>query len=349
LSSQVADLPVVEAGSGESQSLPPATNIGFVRAALTVLAPPVAGLVAITLHQVLPNRQLLLLPGHAVPTGTYLALLEILVAATAVLALVHWAWRPLRDWARHNGPLFAGVFLLLAIWDLITLKLAWMPLPYFPGPDVVFDGMLEDSELLLDSTYCSLRLLMSGYLAGVAAGVVSGVLIGWFRVVRYWAMPALKFIGPIPATALVPLALVLFATTFQSGTALIAWAVWFPVTMLTTSGIANVPVSYLDVARTLGAGRGYLIFRVAIPSALPTIFVGVFMGLLVAFLALAVAETVGVKNGLGYYVTWRQGYAEYGKVYGALVIMAAFFSGLLTLLFKLRDRVLVWQKGVIQW
>ncbi len=119
--------------------------------------------------------------------------------------------------------------------------------------------------------------------------------------------------------------------------------------MLTASGIANVPVSYLDVARTLGARRSYLIFRVAIPSALPTIFVGVFMGLLVSFLTLCVAETVGVKNGLGYYVKWQQGYAEYGKVFGALVIMGVFFSGLLTLLFKVRDWVLVWQKGVIQW
>jgi NitT/TauT family transport system permease protein len=119
--------------------------------------------------------------------------------------------------------------------------------------------------------------------------------------------------------------------------------------MLTASGIASVPVSYLDVAKTLGAGRGYLIFRVAIPAALPTIFVGVFMGLLVSFLTLCVAETVGVKNGLGYYVKWQQGYAEYGKVFGALVIMGVFFSSLLTLLFKIRDWVLVWQKGVIQW
>ena len=48
--------------------------------------------------------------------------------------------------------------------------------------------------------------------------------------------------------------------------------------MLTSSGIANVRLSYLDVARTLGAGRWYLIFRVAIPSALPNIFIGLFMG-----------------------------------------------------------------------
>src|SRR5439155_25555855 len=83
----------------------------------------------------------------------------------------------------------------------------------------------------------------------------------------YWGMPVLQGVGPIPATAYIPLALVLFTDAFLSGAALIALAVWFPVTMLTASGIANVPVSYLDVARTLGAGRGYLIFRVAIPAA----------------------------------------------------------------------------------
>ena len=100
--------------------------------------------------------------------------------------------------------------------------------------------------------------------------------------------------------------------------------------MLTASGISNTRASYLDVARTLGAGRGYLIFRVAMPAALPNIFIGLFMGLGASFLTLVVAETVGVKSGLGWYVSWAQGWAEYGKVFAALVIMAAFFSTIMT-------------------
>jgi len=64
---------------------------------------------------------------------------------------------------------------------------------------------------------------------------------------------------------------------------------------------------------------------------------------------LIVAETVGVRAGLGWYVGWAQGWAEYAKVYAALVIMAAFFSTIMTLLFKIRDRILVWQKGTIKW
>src|SRR4029079_12164013 len=106
--------------------------------------------------------------------------------------------------------------------------------------------------------------------------------------------------------------------------------------------------SYLDVARTLGASPAYLIFRVAIPAAMPNIFIGLFMGLGASFLTLVVAETVGVKSGLGWYLQWAQGWAEYGKVYAALVVMAAFFSTIMTLLFKIRDRVLVWQKVVIK-
>jgi NitT/TauT family transport system permease protein len=94
---------------------------------------------------------------------------------------------------------------------------------------------------------------------------------------------------------------------------------------------------------------GYLILRVAIPAAMPSIFIGLFMGLGASFLTLIVAENVGVKSGLGWYVSWAQGWAEYGKVFAALFIMAAFFSTIMTVLFKVRDRVLVWQKGVIKW
>jgi NitT/TauT family transport system permease protein len=162
-------------------------------------------------------------------------------------------------------------------------------------------------------------------------------------------MPLLKVVGPIPATAWVPLAMVLSPSTKYSAVGLIALAVWFPVTMLTVSGISNTRASYLDVARTLGASPAYLIFRVAIPAAMPHIFIGLFMGLGTSFLTLIVAETVGVKSGLGWYVAWAQGWAEYGKVFAALIIMAAFFSTIMTALFKVRDRVLVWQKGTIKW
>jgi NitT/TauT family transport system permease protein len=313
------------------------------RSTFVVLAPAVAALTALLAHKFLPSRQ------TALATRLYPVLLESLFVASLLLAFVQSLWRTARPWAVHFSPLLAAAIVLLCAWDLITFKLALMPLPYFPGPDVVLQGVLDDRVMLFDSTYHSLFLLLSGYSVGVTAGLISGMLIGWFRSIRYWGMPVLKVVGPIPATAYIPLVMVLFNNAFLSGTALIAMAVWFPMTMLTSSGIANVPVSYLDVARTMGAGRAFLIFRVAIPAAMPSIFLGLFMGLGASFLTLIVAETVGVKSGLGWYLKWQQGYVEYGKVYGALFIMAVFFSGLMTLLFKVRDKVLGWQKGVIRW
>jgi NitT/TauT family transport system permease protein len=281
----------------------------------------------------------------------YSIFLAGVLVAGLLAAGLQFVWPLPRKWLTHTCPIFAAAILLLGIWELVTTGLHWLPLPYFPGPPAVLQSLLSDRKILYESTRSSLVLLLTGYAIGVFIALISGVTIGWFAKARYWGMPILKIIGPIPATAWVPLAMVLAPTgkTEYSAIGLIALAVWFPVTMLTASGISNTRASYLDVARTLGASRSFLIFRVAIPAAMPSIFIGLFMGLGTSFLTLIVAETVGVKSGLGYYVSWKQGWAEYGHVFAALIIMAGFFSTIMTVLFKVRDRVLVWQKGVIKW
>jgi len=249
----------------------------------------------------------------------------------------------------HMCPIIAGIIGLFCIWEIVTSGFRLLPLPYFPSPASVLRVLIFDKDELFKGTWHSLALLLSGYALGALLGVITGICVGWFNRARYWGMPLLKIIGPIPATAWIPLAMVVSPKPIFSAVGLIALAVWFPVTMLTMSGIANTRASYLDVARTLGATPSFLIFRVAIPAAMPKIFIGLFMGLGTSFLTLIVAETVGVKAGLGWYLSWAQGWAEYAKVFAALVIMAAFFSTIMTLLFKLRDHVLVWQKGTIKW
>ena len=282
-------------------------------------------------------------------TSAYTILLGSILGLSILLSVAQGFSAALRRWMTNMHPIIAGAVGLLCVWELITSGFRWLPLPYFPSPASVLRNLFLDWELLFDSTWHSLLLLISGYILGAFVGIVTGICIGWFRRARYWGMPLLKVVGPIPATAWIPLAMVISPKPILSAVGLIALAVWFPVTMLTMSGIANTRASYLDVARTLGAGPSFLIFRVAIPAAMPNIFLGLFMGLGASFLTLIVAETVGVRSGLGWYVSWAQGWAEYGKVYAALVIMAAFFSTIMTLLFKARDRVLVWQKGTIKW
>jgi NitT/TauT family transport system permease protein len=304
---------------------------------------PVATAIAFAVHWVVSKNEM---PPEAVLYSQFLGWVG---GISILLAIARPFWPALQRWLREMCPILAAGMLFLTLWEGATAGLHLLPMPYFPGPAGVLLSMTGDRGIIFDSTWHSLLLLAQGYLLGVVSGVVTGISIGWFPKARYWGMPVLKVVGPIPATAWIPLAMVVSPSTTFSAVVLIALAVWFPVTMLTASGISNTRASYLDVARTLGANSRYLIFRVAIPAAMPNIFLGLFMGLGASFLTLVVAETVGVKSGLGWYVSWAQGWAEYGKVYGALIIMAVFFSTIMTALFKVRDRVLVWQKGTIKW
>ena len=309
----------------------------------TLLAVPIAAAVGIGIHFAVRKND------PEPDTGSYIIFLGGMAGASILLSFVQSFSAGLRRWMAHICPIIAGALGLLGVWEIVTSGVRWLPLPYFPSPAGVLGSMIFDRDELFKGTYHSLALLLSGYVLGALIGVITGICIGWFNQARYWGMPLLKVLGPIPATAWIPLAMVVSPKPIFSAVGLIALAVWFPVTMLTMSGIANTRASYLDVARTLGAKPSFLIFRVAIPAAMPNIFLGLFMGLGASFLTLIVAETVGVKSGLGWYLNWAQGWAEYGKVFAALVIMAAFFSTIMTLLFKLRDRVLVWQKGTIKW
>ena len=250
---------------------------------------------------------------------------------------------------RQRAPWLVVLGLLLTLWELATAKFAWLPLPFFPPPQAIIEVYTDDLPKLLDSVLASVKLQLGGYVIGAALGFLTGVSIGWSRTVGYWAHPILRFIGPLPATAWLPIAFFTFPSSWSASTFLIALATGFPVTVLTWSGVASVSNAYYDVARTLGAKPSFLVLKVAIPAALPHVFVGLFMGLGSSFAVLVVAEMIGVKAGLGWYLQWAQGWAAYANMYAALIVMSLLCSGAITLLFKVRDRLLVWQKGVVKW
>ncbi|MDU4365937.1 MAG: ABC transporter permease subunit [Klebsiella oxytoca] len=202
---------------------------------------------------------------------------------------------------------------------------------------------------LLDSLLHSLGLLGLGVLLGTSCGFISGLAIGWSQRIGYWVHPVLRLLGPVPSTALLPLCLFIFPSSFGASVFLIALSTWFPVTVLTWSGVIGIDKAWYDVARTLGASQRFLILRVAIPAALPNVFVGLFMGLGASFSVLIVAEMVGVKSGIGFYLQWAQGWAAYPNMYAALLVMALLCSGLISGLFMVRDRLLSWQRGGMQW
>jgi NitT/TauT family transport system permease protein len=250
---------------------------------------------------------------------------------------------------RHRAPWILALGMFFTLWEVATAKFAWLPLPFFPPPQAIIEVYTDDLPKLLDSVFASVKLQLGGYLIGAALGFVTGVSTGWSRGIGYWVHPVLRFIGPLPATAWLPIAFFTFPSSWSASTFLIALATGFPVTVLTWSGVASVSNAYYDDARTLGAKPSFLVLKVAIPAALPHVFVGLFMGLGSSFAVLVVAEMIGVKAGLGWYLQWAQGWAAYANMYAALIVMSLLCSGAITLLFAIRDRLLVWQKGVVKW
>lgn len=249
----------------------------------------------------------------------------------------------------HAGAWLVALPGLLALWEVLTAKLGLLPPPFFAPPQSLIDVAVEDWPRLGLSTAHSVRLLAHGFVLGALVGFITGVWIGWSRVAGYWVHPVLRFLGPVPASALLPLAFFFAPSSYAAAVFLIGLATFFPVAVLSWSGVAAVNRQYYDVARTLGAGEWFLVLRVAVPAALPQVFVGLFMGLGASFSVLVTAEMMGVKAGLGWYLQWAQGWAAYANMYAALIVMAVLCSGLITLLFTVRDRVLSWQKGTVKW
>jgi NitT/TauT family transport system permease protein len=250
---------------------------------------------------------------------------------------------------RPLGPWLVALALFATLWQAVTAKLGWLPRPFFHPPQSLLEVYLTDWSVLGLSVLHSLRLLLLGYVIGATLGFVTGVGLGWSKAVAYWGHPVLRLIGPLPATAWLPIAFFAFPSSWSASIFLIALASGIPVAILTWSGVSGVGAAYYDIARTLGAKSRFLVLKVAVPASAPHVFVGLFMGLGSAFAVLVVAEMLGVKAGLGWYMQWAQGWGAYGNMYAALALLALMCSGLVTLLFRVRDRLLAWQKGMVRW
>jgi NitT/TauT family transport system permease protein len=250
---------------------------------------------------------------------------------------------------RRSTPWLLALGLFFSVWQATTAKLGVLPQPFFPPPHAILEVFIDDWAKLAQSVVASVKLELLGFLVGAAAGFVTGVLLGWSRAFGYWAHPIMRLIGPLPAIAWLPIAFYAFPSSWSASIFLIGLTTGFPVTVLTWSGVASVNASYYDVARTLGASRLFLVFKVAIPAALPHVFIGLFMGLGASFAVLVTAEMMGVKAGLGFYLQWAQGWAAYANMYAALLVMSLMCTGFVTLLFKIRDRLLSYKKADVQW
>jgi NitT/TauT family transport system permease protein len=245
--------------------------------------------------------------------------------------------------------LIAACYVVVEFGDILTLKTGTMLLPFSPSPDRVLQALPKNVGIYWENFVASMLLLAEGVVAGLFSGFLTGLLMGWSKIANYWFAPLLKFIGPVPSAAWLPVAVAIMPSGHAAGVLLIAVAIWFPLALMLSGAIRSTDKRKIEAARVMGASESYILFHVALPAAVPDIFTALFMGLSSSFGALIISEQLGVKAGLGWYINWASTWGEYYKVFATVGIFIIIFYVLMSLLFKIRDHVMKWQQSVVRW
>ena len=309
-----------------------------------MVLPLVCGVISILEYKLIPDKSMNRNP------QTYFWFLVMLVAAYVVYgiyAAVRFAMneKGVYEKLRFKAPLFAALFLLLTFYDYLTIKTGVLTQPFVPCLNFVLNAAWSDRAMILECTIHTLWLLCLGYFSGVAAGLVTGITCGYSKRCRYWVDPIIKFLGPIPTSTWIPIMMVVAKSLFGGAVFIIALGSWFAVTVASMNGIANVDKDYFEAARTLGANNRQLVFRVAIPHAMPSILSGCTQAMSSSCVAIMIAEMLGVKSGLGWYMNWSKSWASYDKMFAALFVICFIFTLVTKALDLIKRRVLRWQNG----
>ncbi|WP_018654883.1 ABC transporter permease [Actinomadura flavalba] len=196
----------------------------------------------------------------------------------------------------------------LGVWQVLTAADArvWVRFDRLPGPVEVareFGRQLGHGPYYADVAQSLVRILTGFGLAAVA-GIGLGIALARSRWAQDLLQPLLEVARPIPAIALVPVAILLFPANEQGIVFITFTAAFFPVLVSTRHAVAALPGVWEDAVRTLGGGRWRVLTGVVLPGALPGVFGGLSVGMGVAWICVVSAEMISGDFGVGYR-TWQ--------------------------------------------
>ncbi|GAA4428976.1 ABC transporter permease [Actinokineospora soli] len=196
----------------------------------------------------------------------------------------------------------------LGLWQLLTATGTELWLRFDNLPTVVEVGerlaeQVGTAEFHRDLAQSLLRIL-TGFAIAAVLGVALGVVIARSRLLGDVLRPPLEVVRPIPAIALVPIAILLFPTNEQGIVFITFVAAFFPVLVSTRHAVRALPTIWEDAVRTMGGSRWQVLARVVLPGTLPGVFGGLSVGMGVAWICVISAEMISGQFGVGYR-TWQ--------------------------------------------
>ncbi|MET0278926.1 MAG: ABC transporter permease subunit [Pseudorhodoplanes sp.] len=153
---------------------------------------------------------------------------------------------------------------------------------------------------LLHATYATLATSLAGLALGTLLGLLAGILLGLVRTADRLMEFSIEAFRPIPAVALIPIALLVFGFGYRMEIAIVAFAAFWPVLVLSRAAVAGVEPRLIQVARALGFGIAARIWKIVLPAALPRIFVAFRLAAGIALIVAVTVEIAANPLGLGY-------------------------------------------------
>lgn len=206
-----------------------------------------------------------------------------------------------------------------------------------PGDVLAAAGQMYTERTLIADAAASFRRAVQGFAVGSGLGVMIGMLTGRGRIARGILEPLIQLVRPIPAIALVPLAILWFGIGEESKLFLTSLGVFFPVWVNTHAGISATRQDFLRVAASVGASRSLTFAHVVLPGAWPHILTGLRQGIATSLILIVAAEQSGVTEGLGFRLDQARLFSQPDRLFvclGALGIIGA----LADLVFNLATR-----------
>ncbi|GAA1867490.1 ABC transporter permease [Actinomadura bangladeshensis] len=163
-----------------------------------------------------------------------------------------------------------------------------------------------DQEFLID-VGATLKAWFGGLALSVLVAVPLGVLLGSVPFLGTAARALVELLRPIPSVALIPLAIILFASPTQMKMSLIFYACLWPILINTLYALRDVDPVAKESLRSFGFGTPSVLWRVSLPSAAPFIATGIRIAASVALIVVISTELIaGGFDGVGIYLSDTQ-------------------------------------------
>lgn len=151
----------------------------------------------------------------------------------------------------------------------------------------------------------SLWRVLVGFVLAAVLALPLGFAIGMSPVLSRAVDPFVQVLRPVSPLAWLPIGLAVFEDSERTAIFVIFISALWPVLLNTIAASRSVPRGYLEVARTLQAGRWTTIRQVILPAALPEILTGLRISMGIAWLVIVAAEMLVGGRGIGYFI-WNE-------------------------------------------